>query len=339
MSTISDKISVKKPVIPEQTNVPLDARTVCDSVADFPNIELPYIGMIVFTKSDGKYWKVTELKEKQIGFISVENAQIAKYEEFGTSGGGGTGTVTDFKEGDGIKIENGVISCTVTYGAGEGLKLDGKNFRIDPGKVALKSDIPKQNFDYNALENKPKFIAGDGIKIEVEFAESLIVAGAGNTECNGTYELADHKKKGTARVWQKANRKIYHDGTKWLIDSDADGASFYYSATGTADPWTLTFTAALSEFGNAPTVALVEDSMNDKVQISIKGVQHFDEPQDGFIGLFTDENGLHFTGEALLVTKQELSDYVTKDELSDYVTNKQLGDINSILDEINGEVI
>ena len=89
MSVISEKISVKKPVIPEQTNVPLDARTVCDSVADFPNIELPYLGMIIFTKSDGKYWKITELKEKQIGFISVADAQIAKYEEFGGSGGDG----------------------------------------------------------------------------------------------------------------------------------------------------------------------------------------------------------------------------------------------------------
>ena len=80
-------------------------------------------------------------------------------------------------------------------------------------------------------------------------------------------------------------------------------------------------------------------SISSDNKISIKGVQHFDEPQDGFIGLFTDENGLHFAGEALLVTKQELSDYVTKDDLSDYVTNKQLGDINAILDAINGEEV
>ena len=97
MSVISDKISVKKPVIPEQTNVPLDARTVCDNVEDFPNIELPYLGMIVFTKSDRKYWKITELKEKQIGFISVANAQIAAYEEFG---GGGS------NEGDFVSQED-----------------------------------------------------------------------------------------------------------------------------------------------------------------------------------------------------------------------------------------
>lgn len=153
MSTISDKISVKKPVIPEQTNVPLDARTVCDSVADFPNIELPYLGMIVFTKSDGKYWKITELKEKQIGFISVANAQIAAYEEFG---GNGTGTVPDFTEGDGIKIENGKISCTISYGAGEGLKLsdDKKTFSVDFEKVASKEAIGDINSILDAINGE-----------------------------------------------------------------------------------------------------------------------------------------------------------------------------------------
>lgn len=104
MSIISEKISVKKPVIPEQTNVPLDARTVCDSVDDFPNIELPYIGMIVFTKSDGKYWKITKLQEKQIGFISVADAQIAAYEEFASGG-------AKYTAGDGILIsEKNVVS-------------------------------------------------------------------------------------------------------------------------------------------------------------------------------------------------------------------------------------
>ena len=65
-------------------------------------------------------------------------------------------------------------------------------------------------------------------------------------------------------------------------------------------------------------------SISGDNEISIKGVQHFDEPQDGFIGLYTDENGLHFAGD-MLITKQELSE--------------QLGGIDSILDNINGEVI
>ena len=65
-------------------------------------------------------------------------------------------------------------------------------------------------------------------------------------------------------------------------------------------------------------------SISDDNKISIKGVRHFDEPQDGFIGLYTDENGLHFAGD-MLITKQELSE--------------QLGGIDSILDNINGEVI
>lgn len=349
MSVILDKISVAKPVIVEKANMPLDARCRCNNEADFPNIETPFIGMLIYTIDDGKFWVVTKLKSKLIGSMAVANMAIDEYHEFVGGGGGGViyekgdgiliskenvisvdfeavakkGDIVKYTQGTGIKIENNVISCTVSggkeYSAGEGLLLVGTKFEVDyskvakpgdiksysgsdnisvssagvidvTGKVALKTDIPEQNFDYNALENKPKIIAGDGIKIEIELAESLIVSGAGNTECNGTYELVDHKKKGTARVWQKSNRKIYHDGTKWLIDSDADGASFYYSATGTADPWTLTFSAALSEFGNAPSVARANSNSSDKFVISA--------------------------------------------DFSDVI-----GDINSILDDINGEVI
>ena len=67
-------------------------------------------------------------------------------------------------------------------------------------------------------------------------------------------------------------------------------------------------------------------------EISIKGVPQFDGSYDsGFIGLYTDEDGLHFTTN-LIVTKQELG--VQLDDI-----NSTLGDINSILDKINGEVI
>lgn len=377
MSVILDKISVAKPVIVEKANMPLDARCRCNNEADFPNIETPFIGMLIYTIDDGKFWVVTKLKSKLIGSMAVANMAIDEYHEFVGGGGGGAiyeqgdgiliseenvisvdfetvakkGDIVKYTSGTGIKIENNVITCTLEikeYSAGDGLQLVGSAFEVDwlkvakksdiksysgsdniaigsdgkidvtskvalksdiksysgsdnisvssagvidvTGQVALKTDITEQNFDYNALENKPKFIAGDGIKIEIELAESLIVSGAGNTESNGTYELVDHKKKGTARVWQKANRKFYHDGTKWVIDSDTDGASFYYSATGEADPWTLTFVAALSEFGNAPSVTRATSNSSDRIVIS-----------------------------------------------ADF--SEVIGDINSILDEINGEEV
>lgn len=397
MSIIASKISVDKSVIVGRIDSPLDARTRCNNTADFPNIETPFIGMIIFTTDDMQYWVVTELQSKLIGSQMIENYQIKSYEKLvdilgaAASGGaeytaGGGISISDknvisvdfntvakksdivkYTAGAGISIQNGVITCTVAggateYSAGEGLLLVGTKFEVDYSKVAKKSDIKSYSgsdnisissdgkiditdkvalksdlkagevvADYNKLDNKPLFAAGAGIEVGIVRGGSLEVSGAGNTDSNGTYELADYNAIGTARVWQKANRKIYHDGTKWLIDSDTDGASFYYSATGDADPWTLTFAASLSDFGVAPTVALVDNGMSDKVQYVIKGVPN--SLQDGDIGLYTDAKGLHFGGINLLVRHSEIL------EIIDNALSQQLGDINSILDEINGEVI
>ena len=81
MSIINDNIGVAKSVTVDKINTPLDGRTRCDSVADFPSIEHPFIGMEIYTKSDGKYWIVKTLKSRLIGAITVENAQIDQYEE------------------------------------------------------------------------------------------------------------------------------------------------------------------------------------------------------------------------------------------------------------------
>ena len=167
MSIISEKISVKKPVIPEQVNVPLDARTVCDSVDDFPNIELPYIGMIVFTKSDGKYWKITKLQEKQIGFISVADAQIAEFEEFGSADGGGV----EYSEGDGISIsEKKVISIDFEIVAKKEHGHTGyaqvKHSHAAADINGLKTGL---NYIYFDVPDESQINAGDRLLLEIDF--------------------------------------------------------------------------------------------------------------------------------------------------------------------------
>lgn len=81
MSIITNKISIAKPAIVDGVDLPLDARTVCDTEADFPDIEMPFIGMEIYTRADGKFWIVKSLKSRLIGAITVENAQIDQYEE------------------------------------------------------------------------------------------------------------------------------------------------------------------------------------------------------------------------------------------------------------------
>jgi hypothetical protein len=76
MSIIASKISVDKSVIVGRIDSPLDARTRCNNTADFPNIETPFIGMIIFTTDDRQYWVVTELQAKLIGSQMIEKYQI-----------------------------------------------------------------------------------------------------------------------------------------------------------------------------------------------------------------------------------------------------------------------
>lgn len=63
-----------------QTDTPLDARTRIAVLADMESVQNPYLGMIVFCADDGKHYKVTGLKDKQIGALTVPNAAVDTYE-------------------------------------------------------------------------------------------------------------------------------------------------------------------------------------------------------------------------------------------------------------------
>lgn len=109
MSIITDKIGVAKSVTVDKTDTPLDARTRCDSVADFPNIEHPFVGMQIYTISDGKFWVVKSLKSKLIGAITVADAVINTYEELKGGSGGG-----DYTAGYGLTLTDTEFSVDTT---------------------------------------------------------------------------------------------------------------------------------------------------------------------------------------------------------------------------------
>ena len=76
-------------LIPGTVDTPLDARSRVSAEAEIMNIENPVLGALVFCSGNGKYYKITALKSKQIGPLTVENAAVAEYEEL-QSGGSGT---------------------------------------------------------------------------------------------------------------------------------------------------------------------------------------------------------------------------------------------------------
>ena len=85
MSMENDKkVIVSGPLMPSTKDTPIDVRTRVESLEDIANIQLPYVGMIFFVKSEGKHYTVKSLKSKDLNGVVVEDALIDQYEEFGT---------------------------------------------------------------------------------------------------------------------------------------------------------------------------------------------------------------------------------------------------------------
>lgn len=78
-------IKVADSVILSKANTPLDARCRVATEADILNIELPFVGLLVYVLDSGKFYTVTAVKEKLIGAMTVAGAAVAEYEEFKNS--------------------------------------------------------------------------------------------------------------------------------------------------------------------------------------------------------------------------------------------------------------
>jgi hypothetical protein len=78
----SKKVITSGSVIPSIANAPLDIRTRVNTVNDIYNIELPFIGMIVYVIDEDKYYKIKTLKSKDIGLQVIEDAAVDTFEEF-----------------------------------------------------------------------------------------------------------------------------------------------------------------------------------------------------------------------------------------------------------------
>jgi hypothetical protein len=79
---MSNKIISNGGFIPSSTDTPIDLRIRVQSIDDIYDIELPYVGMIVYVIDEDKYYKIKTLKAKKVGIVSVENALVDTFEEF-----------------------------------------------------------------------------------------------------------------------------------------------------------------------------------------------------------------------------------------------------------------
>ena len=79
------KIIISGPLMPSTKDTPIDSRTRINSLEEVYSIQLPFVGMIFFVKSEGKHYTVKSLKAKDLNGVVIEDAVIDQYEEFGSN--------------------------------------------------------------------------------------------------------------------------------------------------------------------------------------------------------------------------------------------------------------
>lgn len=74
-------ITIAGSLIPSKVDTPLDKRSRVATLADVASIENPVLGGIFYCVATGKHYKITALKNKTMGALTVANAQVDSYEE------------------------------------------------------------------------------------------------------------------------------------------------------------------------------------------------------------------------------------------------------------------
>ena len=65
---------------PGIANTPLDDRCRVNTLAEISSITLPYVGLITYCLETQQYYKITKLKSKQIGALTVSDAAVDAFE-------------------------------------------------------------------------------------------------------------------------------------------------------------------------------------------------------------------------------------------------------------------
>ena len=81
---MDNKVITSGGLIPSTINTPIDVRTRVNTVNDIYNINLPYVGMIVYVIDEDKYYKVKSLKALEITGVTdiiIDDALVDTFEE------------------------------------------------------------------------------------------------------------------------------------------------------------------------------------------------------------------------------------------------------------------
>lgn len=77
---MSSNVTMTGSIIMSQTNIPTRDGTRIASESDIANIQLPYVGMIIYIEDKDSFVYVKSLKSRKVGNFEIKDALIDKYD-------------------------------------------------------------------------------------------------------------------------------------------------------------------------------------------------------------------------------------------------------------------
>lgn len=90
ITDFTNGIAVNKGLIIGQKNTPTRVGDRIATISEMESIPNPWKGMLVYVEDENLYYKVTALKSKKVGPVTIDDAIVDTYEVFEKSGGDGS---------------------------------------------------------------------------------------------------------------------------------------------------------------------------------------------------------------------------------------------------------
>ena len=335
---------ISGPIKPGGKDMPGDARTRVDCYADIASIPNPYVGLKITVKVDETNnnkmtdYIVKSLKANSIGLSNTLIDEVEKYVDYLGANGQGVDTnnfVT--KEELGLKADKTELHSHINKTVLDGIastNVDNWNNKVDKveGKTLSTNDYTNEEKQTVA---SLKATVGDTSSGLVKDVKDLKTNGISQDNINVAIEnyLTEHPVQSGATAEQaaqiEANKTAIGDENSGLIKKVNDIKN--------------------TELQNLNTAILrVNETVGNKSELPV-GDENIIASINRIDGKTTTGNGLTSEQSQQLQTAytHSQSPHVSMDEVNvaianfattSYVDNK-IGDINSILDNINGEVI
>lgn len=150
-------------LLPSNTNVPTNARSRINTLADVESIELPAIGEIFYCIENKTLYVITGLKSKEISGITLPDSVVDTYKEVCQGGDGSSITVDSSLSDESTNpVQNRVITAEITSVR---TSIDQTNIELTNAKNTIDAVSSKVDSANSTISTKQdKLVSGTNIK-------------------------------------------------------------------------------------------------------------------------------------------------------------------------------